>query len=64
MAGYDSTLSGAKVVEAVEKVEQLNVGMVDASMSVEEAIPPYKGYVDGVVGDINTILDNINGEEI
>ena len=64
MEGFDSTLSGQQVQEAVEKVEQLNLGFQDANKEVEEAIPPYKAYVDGVVGDINAILDNINGEVI
>lgn len=65
MAGYDSTLNGAQVVAAVEKVEQLNVGIVDASQEVEEVIPnDYKAYVDAKVGDIDAILDNINGEVI
>lgn len=64
MEGFDSTLTGQQVQEAVEKVEHLNLGFVDASSEVEEAIPPYKGYVDNVIGDINAILDNINGEII
>lgn len=64
MEGFDSVLTGQQVQEAVEKVERLNLGFVDANNEVEEAIPPYKTYVDGVVGDINAILDNINGEEI
>lgn len=64
MEGFDSTLTGQQVQEAVEKVEHLNLGFVDASIEVEEAIPPYKDYVDNVIGDINAILDNINGEVI
>lgn len=64
MAGFDSELTGQQVQAAVEKVGQLNLGFVDANNVVDEAIPPYKTYVDGVVGDINAILDNINGEVI
>lgn len=64
MEGFDSVLTGQQVQDAVEKVEKLNLGFVDAGSEVEEAIPPYKEYVDGVVGDINAILDNINGEVI
>lgn len=64
MAGFDSELTGQQVQDAVEKVEKLNLGFVDANNKAEEAIPPYKAYVDRVVGDINAILDNINGEVI
>lgn len=65
MAGYDSTLKGAQVVEAIERIGHLNVGMVDASMEVEEVIPnDYKAYVDKQIGDINALLDNINGEVV
>lgn len=60
----DLTQTGAEVQSLLDKVEMLNVGIVDANNEVEEAIPPYKAYVDGVVGDINAILDNINGEVI
>lgn len=60
----DLTQTGAEVQALLNKVEVLNVGIVDAGNEVEEATPPYKEYVDGVVGDINAILDNINGEVI
>lgn len=60
----DLTQTGAEVQALLDKVEALNVGIVDANNKVEEAIPPYKTYVDGVVGNINAILDNINGEVI
>lgn len=60
----DLTQTGAEVQALLDKVETLNVGIVDANNKVEEPIPPYKEYVDGVVGDINAILDNINGEVI
>lgn len=60
----DLTQTGAEVQALLDKVEALNVGIVDANNEVEEPIPPYKEYVDGVVGDINAILDNINGEII
>lgn len=65
MAGFDSELTGQQVQEAIEKVERLNLGFVDANNKVEDVIPQsYKAYVDSVVGDINSILDNINGEEV
>ena len=64
MTGFESGLTGQQVQAAVEKAEKLNLSFVDADSEVEEAIPPYKAYVDRVVGDINAILDNINGEEI
>lgn len=60
----DLTQTGAEVQALLDKVETLNVGIVDANNKVEEVIPPYKAYVDSVVGDINAILDNINGEVI
>lgn len=64
MAGYDSTLSGQRVVDAVEKAESLNASFVETDGTADEPEnPEWKAYTDSLVGDINTILDNINGEE-
>ena len=64
MAGYDSTLSGQRVVDAVEKVEGLNASFVEADGTADEPeTPDWKAYVDAKIGDIDTILDNINGED-
>lgn len=64
MAGFDSTLNGQRVVDAVEKAEALNATFVETDSSVDEPeTPEWKLYVDEKIGDINSILDNINGEE-
>ena len=108
MAGYDSTLSGQRVVDAVEKVESLakvatsgsyndlsdkptiptvptkvsefendaqyiteaaieglNASFVETDGTADEPeTPEWQAYVDAKIGDIDSILDNINGEEV
>lgn len=44
-------------------IEPLNASFTDVAGEAEEPELPWVLYTDGVVGDINTILDNINGEE-
>jgi hypothetical protein len=64
MAGFDSTLNGQRVVDAVEKAETLNATFVETDDSADEPeTPEWKLYVDDKIGDINSILDNINGEK-
>lgn len=65
MSGYDSTLSGQRVVDAVEKVESLNASFVETDGTADEPeTPEWQAYVDAKIGDIDAILDNINGEEV
>lgn len=60
---YDSKYTGAQVEELLDKADSLNASFADVAGEAEEPELPWVVYTDGVVGDINTILDNINGEE-
>lgn len=50
--GYNGAFTGAQIDAAIRKV------ITDFDNKVD------KTYVDGLVGDINTILDTINGEVV
>ncbi len=60
---YNSKYTGQQVEDAIDKVQELNASFADVGGEAEEPELPWVLYTDGVVGDINTILDNINGEE-
>lgn len=48
-----------------EAIEGLNASFVEADGTADEPeTPDWKAYVDAKIGDIDTILDNINGEEV
>lgn len=45
--------------------EGLNAAFVSTEDEAEEPdVPEWKAYVDGLVGELNTTLDNINGENV
>lgn len=56
---------GKTVEEAYEKVGALNASFVETDGTADEPeTPEWRAYVDAKIGDIDTILDNINGEEV
>ncbi len=46
-----------------DDIKPLNASFADVAGEAEEPELPWVLYTDGVVGNINSILDNINGEE-
>lgn len=59
----DLKQTGAEVQALLDKAETLNASFVDTAGTADEPeTPEWKLYVDKQIGDINTILDNINGE--
>lgn len=59
----DLKQTGAEVQALLDKAETLNASFVDTTGTADEPeTPEWKLYVDEQIGDINTILDNINGE--
>ena len=48
-----------------EAIESLNASFVETDGTADEPeTPEWQAYVDAKIGDIDTILDNINGEEV
>jgi hypothetical protein len=67
LIGYDDiteSLSGAVMLAGTQTITGAKTFAVSPSVPTPtiNTAPANKGYVDGIVGNINSILDNINGQ--
>lgn len=64
MCKYLDENVGAKLNEMIEQINDLDDGYTYLREYIDSEILNLKNYVDGLIGDINSALDTINGEVI